>query len=66
MAAATIDDLIKQIEKGRAITLGLEQKTAVELERLEWLEKQFTLFTEIGGLLTVAGEKAREARQRMP
>lgn len=63
MAAATIDDLMKQIEKAKAINLGLEQRNAGELERLEWLERQFS---EIGGLLTSAGEKAKEARGRMP
>lgn len=63
MAAATIDDLMKQIEKAKAINLGLEQKNAAELERLEWLERQFA---EIGGLLGQAGEKAKEARGRMP
>lgn len=63
MATATIDDLMRQIEKAKAISNGLEQKNAAELVRLEWLEKQFI---EIDELLTAAGEKASQAKKSMP
>lgn len=54
---------MRQIEKAKQISSGLEQKNAAELVRLEWLEQQFT---EIDGLLTAAGEKASQAKKRMP
>lgn len=56
---ATIDDLIREIERGKMIQTTLARKNDEDLARLDWLKARFI---EIGQLLDTAQEKAREIK----
>lgn len=62
MAAATIDDLVREIERSQAIRAALESKNQAEMERLTWMEQQLM---EMNGLLGQAHDKAQEIKRRM-
>lgn len=60
---ATLDDLIKQNERMRALTAQLEKQNADDLKRLEYLSQRYAEIRRLSALIDVEAQAAKKVEQ---